>query len=137
MRLLRQEQFVLDVVGLLIAAGLLAAATAAKPPLQNIVAGVGASFVFVAIVDLLLGAERRLVQRQRSAFFGRELTRDRTILVYPDFVMHDAVREALKGRNQQMLYQRPASRFPNHTSIYTNTPTRCSRSWRMVLGLNL
>lgn len=112
---LRRTPFVLNVIGLAIAAGLFAAAVSAKPPAQNIVIGVGASFVFAALVDLLLVIERRLIQRQRSAFFGRELTRDRTVLVYPDFVMHDDVRDTLKGRNQQLLYQRPDSRFPNRT----------------------
>ena len=115
MRFLKRAQVILNTIGLIIAAALFSVSTLTKPPAFNIIVGVGTSFVFVALVDLLLAAERRLTQRQRSAFFGRELTRDRTILVYPDFVMHDAVRETLKGHNQQMLYQRPLSRFPNRT----------------------
>jgi hypothetical protein len=115
LRFLRRSQFVLDTVGLIIAAGLFAASVVTESPVRDIIVGVGTSFVFVALVDLLLATERKLIQHQRSEFFGRELTRDRTVLVYPDFVMHDAVRETLKGHNQQMLYQRPASRFPNRT----------------------
>lgn len=115
LRPLRRSGSILNTIGLVIAAGLFAISVSAKPPAQNILIGIGASFVFVALTDLLLAAEHRLTQRHRSAFFGRELTRHRTVFVYPDFVMHDAVRETLKGHNQQMLYQRPSSRFPNRT----------------------
>lgn len=115
MRLLQRPQFVLDMLGLVIAAALFVASTYIGSPVRDILVGVGASFVFVALLDLLLAAQRKLLHRQRVKFFGQELLHDETVLVYPDFVMHDAVREALKNHNQQMLYQRPESRFPNLT----------------------
>ena len=115
MRIFRKPQFVLDFIGLVIAAGLFLASASTASPVSDILVGVGTSFVFVALLDVLLAAQRKLLQRERAGFFGRELVHDKTTLVYPDFVMNDAVRDALKEHNQQMLYKRPRSRFPNLT----------------------
>ena len=115
MRIFRRPQFVLDSLGLMIATGLFIGSAYSLSPVRDILVGVGASFVFIALLDLLLAAQRKLLQRERARFFGQELVHDETTLVYPDFVMHDAVRATLAEHNQQMLYQRPESRFPNLT----------------------
>ena len=122
MRMFRKPQFVLDSVGLIIALGLFIASAHTRSPIRDILVGVGASFIFVALLDLLLVAQRKTLQRERAGFFGHELVHDRTTLVYPDFVMHDAVCATLKKLNQQMLYQRPASRFPNLTTHRIDMP---------------
>jgi hypothetical protein len=118
----RKPQFVLDSLGLIISAGLFIASFHTSSPGRDILVGVGASFVFVALLDLLLAAQRKLLQRERARFFGHELTHDETTLVYPDFVMHSDVRATLKEHNQQMLYQRPESRFPNLTTHRIDIP---------------
>ena len=122
MRMFRKPQFVLDSVGLIIALGLFIASAHTRSPIRDILVGVGASFIFVALLDLLLVAQRKTLQRERAGFFGHELVHDRTTLVYPNFVMHDAVCATLKKLNQQMLYQRPASRFPNLTTHRIDMP---------------
>jgi hypothetical protein len=80
-------------------------------PYSALMAGLATSFVFAAALDVLKVAQSRLLNRERVRFFGSELLRERTTLVYPDFVMHDDVRDTLRAHNQQMLFQRPASRF--------------------------
>ncbi|WP_327352261.1 hypothetical protein [Streptomyces sp. NBC_01304] len=56
-------------------------------------------------------AQSRAVSRSRVRFFGDELVHQETTLVYPDFVLHEDVRETLSSHNQQLIYQRPQSRF--------------------------
>jgi hypothetical protein len=71
--------------------------------------------VFAAVLDLLVAGQAQLLNRDRLRFFGRELVQQETILVFPDFTMHDEVRKTLQSHNQQMLYQRPQSRFATLT----------------------
>ena len=107
MRMPRGQRFWLDGFGLLLAAAFLALSSAMESPGRALIVGVATSFVFASLLDLLLAAQAQLAHRERVRFFGTELVRRETTLVYPDFVMHDDVRQALNAHNQQMLFQRP------------------------------
>ncbi len=80
----RSPKFALDVTGLVLAAALFASATQLHPPWWNLCLGIGNSFVFIAISDLLNSAHIRLLDAPRVSFFGRELVRGVTTFVYPD-----------------------------------------------------
>jgi hypothetical protein len=115
MRLPRSQRFWLDATGVAIAGALVAVAVRLTSPAQDLVVGIATSVIFATTLDALQGAQQRLINRQRIRFFGAELVRDQTTFVYPDFVMHDDVRTILNSHNQQMLFQRPNSRFKELT----------------------
>ncbi|MGW9025642.1 hypothetical protein ACWGQ5_15780 [Streptomyces sp. NPDC055722] len=111
MRMLRDARFGLDAFGLLLSAALFTLATQLQSPAMDLVVGVATSFIFAITLDLLTALQGRIVHRDRIRFFGAELVREQTTMVYPDFVMHDDVARVLAGENQQMLFQRPDSPF--------------------------
>ncbi|MCT9929134.1 hypothetical protein N5079_02745 [Planotetraspora sp. A-T 1434] len=115
MELLGRQRFVLDAVGLAVAVGLFVFSLRVDGAFQELVIGIATSFVFAAMLDLLVVSQGRVLNRARIKFFGHELAREQTTLVYPDFVMHEDVRVTLKTHNQQMLFQRPNSRFQDLT----------------------
>lgn len=100
---------------MLIAAGLFVVALRVGGPVQDLIVGVATSFIFASVLDLLVTVQEKIVNRERLRFFGVELVSEQTTLVYPDFVMHDDVRTTLASHNQQMLFQRPNSRFRDLT----------------------
>ncbi len=122
MQWLRSQRLWLDVVGVLIAAALFIVGFNVEGPLQELIVGVATSFIFLSILDLLIATQDRVIRRDRLKFFGGELVRDQTTMVYPDFVMHDDVRATLASHNQQMLFQRPDSRFRELTTHRIDIP---------------
>jgi hypothetical protein len=114
-RVLHSQRFWLDAAGLALSAGLFVAAFHTKTPVLDLIVGVATSFVFATILDLFIGMQGRITDRARVRFFGAELVRGETLLAYPDFVMHNDVRATLNHHNQQMLFQRPHSRFHEMT----------------------
>ncbi|GAA3372370.1 hypothetical protein GCM10020367_27030 [Streptomyces sannanensis] len=85
--------------------------------------GVATSFVFAAILDLLIVAQQRALNRDRVRFFGEELVHHETTLVYPDFVLHEDIRATLSSHNQQLIFQRPESRFTGLTVHRIDVPS--------------
>lgn len=105
------RRFLLDSVGLGFAAVLYTISLRLDDSHQEVTAGVASSFVFIALVDVLLAIQARLADRARVRFFGRELVRGPTTFVYPDFVLGADAQAALSSYNQQLLFQRPSSPF--------------------------
>jgi hypothetical protein len=119
---LRSQRLWLDLVGLLITAILSIVAFNLNGPTQELIIGVATSFIFVSLLDLLVASQDRVVNRARLNFFAGELIREQTTMVYPDFVMHDDVKATLASHNQQMLFQRPSSRFHEFTTHRIDIP---------------
>lgn len=115
MRLLRNQRFTLDAVGMLMSAVLYVTSIYTESPLQDLLVGVATSFIFVIILDLLVTMQPRIIARDRVRFFGSELAQIETTMVYPDFVLHKDVQQALAEHNQQLLFQRPTSQFTGLT----------------------
>jgi hypothetical protein len=109
---LRERATQLDLVGIALAALLFTAAALTPQPAQSLFVGVAASFVFAGVLRLLLSIQRSILLRKQIRFFGYELTSERTILVYPDFVLSMEAQETLHLQNQQLLFQRPHSPYP-------------------------
>ncbi|GAA4601907.1 hypothetical protein BJY16_004064 [Actinoplanes octamycinicus] len=114
-RILNSQRLWLDLAGLALSAALFVAAFHARDPIQDMLVGVATSFIFATILDMFITLQNRLADRARVHFFGAELVRKETLMCYPDFVMHDDVRATLGHHNQQMLFQRPHSRFKEVT----------------------
>lgn len=111
MRLLRSQRFTLDAVGMLISAVLYVTSIYTDSPLRDLLVGVATSFIFVIILDLLVMTQPKIIARDRVRFFGSELAQVETTMVYPDFVLHKDVQQALPEHNLQLLFQRPTSKF--------------------------
>ena len=105
--MLKNPKVALDAVGLVVASGLFAAAAALTSPVQDLLLGVATSFVFIAMFDLLISAQRGVLDAARARFFGRELARGQATFVYPDFEPHEEVTRALSEASTPMRYRRP------------------------------
>jgi hypothetical protein len=110
-RNLRGSRLELDIVGLGVAGVMYVFSIKLGDPLQDVMIGVATSFVFVAMLDLALAVQANVVDRARVAFFGAELVRRQTTLVYPDFVLHRSVVKKLLGHDVHEYYERPVSKF--------------------------
>jgi hypothetical protein len=134
MRTLRSHKLVLDAVGLALAAVLFAAATSLRPPWWNLCLGIGTSFVFITISDLLTAGQKRLLDASRVRFFGRELVRGETTFVYPDFEPHEEVTRVLEANGVRMKYQRPSSRTRPFIDFWIDAPfTAASNDLEAIL----
>lgn len=107
MRMLKNPKAGLDAVGLVVASGLFAAAAALTSPVRDLLVGVATSFVVIAMFDLLISAQRGVLEAARARFFGRELARGQATFVYPDFEPHEEVTRALSEARTPMRYRRP------------------------------
>jgi hypothetical protein len=122
MRVPGSSKAVLDAVGLVIALVIFAVAADLGPPAQIVLLGVATSFVFLAVVDILLAAQASMLHRARAKFFGPEITRGRPAFVYPDFEPHREVRRALREAGVQMRYQRPTSAIRGLADFWIDVP---------------
>lgn len=122
MRAIANSKAVADAVGLLIAVALFTIAANLRPPSQNVLLGVATSFVFFAILDLLLASQRAALNIARSRFFGPELTHGHPTFAYPDFEPHRDVIRALKTAGTYMRYQRPTSRVRALADYWIDVP---------------
>jgi hypothetical protein len=134
MRVQRGTKFALNVIGLVLAAALFAAATRLHPPWWNLCLGIGTSFVFIAISDLLISAHGRIVDAARMRFFGRELVQETATFVYPDFEPHDEVTKTLEVNGVSMRYQRPTSKVRPRVDFWIDAPyTAASNDLESIL----
>jgi hypothetical protein len=123
LRLLRSQRFILGAVGISLSGALYLISVHAQSPLQDLLVGIATSFVFATLVDVLLVAQGVLLSRDRMRFFGAELVHKETTFVYPNFVLHDDVRLILSSYNQQLIFQRPLSRFTALTVHRIDVPS--------------
>lgn len=134
MHTLRSHKLALDAAGLALAAGLFAAATSLHPPWWNLCLGIGTSFVFITISDLLAAGQRRMLDASRIRFFGRELVRKAATFVYPDFEPHEEVRRVLEANGIRMKYQRPSSKMRLFVDFWIDAPfTAASNDLEAIL----
>jgi maleylpyruvate isomerase len=134
MRLRRSPKFALDVTGLVLAAALFASATQLHPPWWNLCLGIGTSFVFIAVSDLLNAAHARILDASRVSFFGRELVRGTATFVYPDFEPHEDVTRTLEANGLGMRYQRPPSKVRPLVDFWIDAPfTAASNDLEAIL----
>jgi hypothetical protein len=130
----RSPRFALDVIGLVLAAMLFAAATLLHPPWWNLCLGIGTSFVFIAISDLLNAVHGKIIDASRVSFFGRELARGAATFAYPDFEPHDEVSRALEASGLSMRYQRPPSKTRPAVDYWIDAPiTAASNDLEAIL----
>ena len=115
MTLLRSSRLWLNAAGLGTALALFAISFFEASPWRDLTVGVATSFLFLAVLNVLAAGELLLLGHGRRHFFGAELTNGPTNLVYPDFVIHNDIRILLAKFNQQMLFQRPESKFGSLT----------------------
>jgi hypothetical protein len=116
------SKIILDAIGLFVAAALVGVAVSAHPPTQNVLLGVATSFIFLAIFDILLAAQRSVLKRTATKFFGPELARGNVTFVYPDFEPHREVKRALNAAGARMRYQRPTSRVRALGDFWIDVP---------------
>ncbi len=109
-------------MGLIIAFSAFFATTKLERPYPEMIGGVASSVLFAVGIDLLLALQAYMFHRRQQLMFGRDLVRNGATFVYPDFVMNDAVRVTLEQHNQQLLYQRPRSRFSDQTTHRIDIP---------------
>jgi hypothetical protein len=122
MRMRKGPKVVLDVTGLALAAVLFTAAAYLHPPWWNLCLGIGTSFVFIAVSDLLTAAHTRMLDVSRVNFFGRELVREVATFVYPDFEPHEEVTRVLESNGVRMRYQRPTSKIRPLVDFWIDAP---------------
>jgi hypothetical protein len=108
---LGRREWQVVILGLVASAVLLGIVAITKGTPQSLLVNVAASFLFLTVLRAsTLGADE-IIGFRRTRFFGAELSRGATVLVYPDFVMNDEVPEILSSQNQQLLYKRAASKY--------------------------
>ena len=130
----RSPKFALDVTGLVLAAVLFVSAGQLRPPWFNLCLGIGTSFVFIAISDLLAVAHARIVDAARVSFFGRELVRGRATFAFPDFEPHEDVTRVLAASGLSMRYQRPPSKIRPLVDFWIDAPfTAASNDLEAIL----
>lgn len=118
----KSQRFGIDLAGLLIAAVGFYYSTKVGQPYSEVLTGVASSVLFAAGIDLLLALQAYGLHRRQQSMFGRELVRDMTTFVYPDFVMAEETATALAEKNKQLLYRRPRSRFADVTTHRIDLP---------------
>ncbi len=134
MRAVGSHKLALDAAGLALAAGLFIAAANLHPPWWNLCLGIGTSFVFIAIADMLAVGQKSLVYSSRIRFFGKEIVQDEAIFVYPDFEPHEEVTRTLDDSGVRMRYQRPASRTRPFVDFWIDAPfTAASNDLEAIL----
>jgi hypothetical protein len=121
-RVRKGPKFALDVTGLVLAVALFTAATYLHSPWWNLCLGIGTSFVFIAVSDLLAAAHARILDASRASFFGRELVREVATFVYPDFEPHEEVTQLLESNGVRMRYQRPSSKIRPLVDFWIDAP---------------
>ena len=134
MRMHKNPKFALDVTGLVLAAALFALASRLRTPWLNLCLGIGTSFVFIAVSDILHAAHARILDASRASFFGRELARGAATFVYPDFEPHEDVTRVLEANGMGMRYQRPASKTRPLVDYWIDAPvTAASNDLEAIL----
>jgi hypothetical protein len=119
---------------LVLAAILFTAAPRLHQPWWNLCLGIGTSFVFIAITDLLNTAHKKIVDASRSRFFGQELAREKATFAYPDFEPHDEVSSILGANGLSMRYQRPPSKTRPLVDYWIDAPfTAASNDLEAIL----
>jgi hypothetical protein len=121
-RVLGSAKVALDATGLILAAGLLTAASQVPSPTKNVFQGIATSFVFITVLDILVSVQRALLNHARAQFFGAELVHDSATFVYPDFEPHHDVMNALKAAGVQMRYQRPTPKIRGLADFWIDAP---------------
>jgi hypothetical protein len=134
MRMHKSPKLALDVTGLVLAAALYAAASQLRPPWWNLCLGIGTSFVFIAISDLLSAAHTKVIDASRVSFFGKELVRGTATFAYPDFEPHEDVTRILDANGLGMRYQRPPSKVRPLVDYWIDAPfTAASNDLEAIL----
>jgi hypothetical protein len=116
------SKVILDAVGLIVAAALVGVAISVDPPTQNVLLGVATSFIFLAIFDIILAAQRSVLNRTATKFFGPELARGHVTFGYPDFEPHREVKRTLNAAGTRMRYQRPTSQIRALGDFWIDVP---------------
>lgn len=120
------SKVILDAVGLVFAAALVGVAVSVHPPTQNVLLGVATSFIFLAILDILLATQKSVLNRTATKFFGPELARGNVTFVYPDFEPHREVKRTLSAASTRMRYQRPTSQIRALGDFWIDVPSSAS-----------
>ncbi|MEA3036497.1 MAG: hypothetical protein QOH04_2269 [Sphingomonadales bacterium] len=103
-----------DVVLAVIGTGFLVTALRTESAVsRDICSSVSASFFFFLILRTIEHLKFRLQFRVFRRFFGEQALGDEFRFVYPNFVLHTAVRSLITNANMdvQAIYMKPASRF--------------------------
>ncbi|HEV2371072.1 MAG TPA: hypothetical protein VGS19_02790 [Streptosporangiaceae bacterium] len=126
----------MDLAGLIIAAGLLAVGSQLSSPARDVFLGIATSFVFITALDLLISAQRAVLNHAAAEFFGGELVRRNVTFVYPDFEPHQEVTDALKAAGIRMRYQRPTSKIRGFADFWIDAPfTTASNDIEAILHM--